>query len=303
MLGSEFYRGQGFGNQLWVYWVVRSAALRTGQVFGFLSREEFKGQDFLKLNMGVPVVGKKSNAPAPRIPNGFEHYYREKQSLTHPEKYDVTRFDPQLFNPKPNTFLDGYMQSEKYIEDNKDLIKNEMKFSGEIFDGCTIHFRAGDYLGIPDVLLPPTYYYSAMEQIKNIDPTVKFRVVTDGPRRAQKYFPNLPILSSGRVLTVARKWYFQQKSSNIGIDFSRLQNSKYLILSNSSFSWWGAWSSAYLVQAIAPKYWARFNTSDGYWGLGDSLTKSWIYIDRNSKTFTYEQCLKELNEYRKSGGF
>jgi hypothetical protein len=37
---------------------------------------------------------------------------------------------------------------------------------------------------------------------------------------------------------------------------------------------------------IAPKYWGRFNISDGYWSLEQNYTRGWIYQDREGKLST-----------------
>ena len=76
-----------------------------------------------------------------------------------------------------------------------------------------------------------------------------------------------------------------------------IKNAKYLILSNSSFAWFPAWTSEKLKYCIAPKYWGRHNISDGYWSLGYNLTNGWMYQDRKGKLYTYDECHKELQEY------
>ena len=76
-----------------------------------------------------------------------------------------------------------------------------------------------------------------------------------------------------------------------------VKNAHYLILSNSSFAWFPAWLSTTLKYAIAPKYWARHNVSDGYWCLGYNLTTGWMYQDRNGKLQDYDSCKKEHDQF------
>ena len=53
MIGTEFYKGQGLGNQLWAYAVIRSLAEDHGYDFGFLGTDKFKGK-WLELDFGNP---------------------------------------------------------------------------------------------------------------------------------------------------------------------------------------------------------------------------------------------------------
>jgi hypothetical protein len=131
-----------------------------------------------------------------------------------------------------------------------------------------------------------------------IDPLCEFLVVTDDVELSKRYFPNFPIQSSGGVKIIARKYYRSPKSHLIGRDFAKIQNAKYLILSNSSFSWWGAWTNTRAEYVIAPKYWARYNVSDGYWSQGDSLTRGWVWLDRSGNFFSYQDCLEETINYK-----
>jgi len=299
MIGSEFYRGQGFGNQLWVYATIRAIAARNNFDFGFVATDEFKGRDFLQISLGSQIEFPKSKLPSKRIPPGFTRYQIETPLFLPGTKWDVTPFDPEIFDLADATFIDGYFQSEKYLIGAENEIKQDLQVKGDRNDYCVIHFRAGDYVQIKDVFLPPRYYLDAIEHMREIDPKIKFLVVTDGPKLARTIFPNFEIVSSGKVRVLLNKYYFQQSSRAIGQDFLKIQGAKNLILSNSSFSWWGAWTNLEVENVIAPKYWARFNSSDGYWGLGDALTKNWLWLDRFGKINSYEECYLELEAYRR----
>lgn len=298
MIGSEFYRGQGFGNQLWVYATVRSIAHRKRYQFGFISHDEFKGRSFMDLDLGVQVRWEKSKLPSPRVPDGFLEYRHEIQTFHPVHNWDISGFHQSFYDLHDGTFIDGCFQSEAYVEDLKEEFQESMFVPSDFFDGCVIHFRAGDYVHIKDVFLPPSYYLNAIAQMREYDPKMKFKIVTDGPKLARKLFPGIPVESSGSVKVLANRWYVQQPSKRIGMDFSKIQNSRFTILSNSSFSWWAAWTNSRSEYVIAPKFWTRFNNSDGYWGMKDSLTKNWYWLDREGRLFSYDDCLTELVDYR-----
>ena len=201
---------------------------------------------------------------------------------------------------RDNTFVDGYMQNENYIIPIKNELNTWFSVSGDFFDGCTISLRGGEYRNVKSLFLPPSYYANAIRHMLNIEPQMKFRVVTDDISLANEYFPDFPIISSGGVKIYGGHFYRSPKSFKIGKDFSAIQNSRYLILSNSSFSWWGAWTNQNVEQVIAPKYWAEFNRSTGYWSQGGSLTTSWDWLDRHGELYSWEQCQGEIKTYRES---
>jgi hypothetical protein len=293
MIATAFYSGQGFGNQLWVYAATRAIAQRNGYEFGIAQNELFKGSSFLNLDFGKPIKIPKARGPLLKVPPGFDFYYKEKQVFHPILKCDVTPLDPDLLNVKDGTFIDGYMQSEGYLLPMKEQLGKMLAVPDEYFDGCTISLRGGEYRGIKNVFLPKSYYLDAINSIKEIDPATPFRVVTDDPKLAKEYFPEFPVISSGGVKIYAYRWYRHPESAKVGRDFSSIQNSKYLILSNSSFSWWGAWTNQHAVRVIAPKYWAEFNRSTGYWSQGNSLTQGWEWLDKKGNLCTWEECVKE----------
>ncbi len=52
--------------------------------------------------------------------------------------------------------------------------------------------------------------------------------------------------------------------------------------------------------AIAPKYWARHNVSDGYWASEQNIYSLFHYMDRKGRMFTADACRKELQRYKKT---
>ena len=81
-----------------------------------------------------------------------------------------------------------------------------------------------------------------------------------------------------------------------------LKNARYLILSNSSFAFFPAFTSETVKTVIAPKYWARHNVSDGYWASGQNIYEGFLYQDKMGKLFDAKQCRREWEAYKKEGG-
>jgi hypothetical protein len=84
---------------------------------------------------------------------------------------------------------------------------------------------------------------------------------------------------------------------DVGKDYSIVKNAKWLILSNSSFGIFPAWTSETAKMIIAPKYWARHNVSNGYWSCGYNLYRDWFYMDREGILFSYLECKSELEKF------
>ena len=296
MIGTCLYKGQGFGNQLWVYAVTRAAALRWGFEFSILNSNYFKGSDFLKLDFGKSAKTRR-RIPSNEVPSGFTKTYFEKKVIDKKFNCDISPFDPDIWRPVDGTLLEGPLQSENYILDYKDQISRWFRVESEQFDGCVINIRGGEYKNNRDLFLGKDYYRNAISKIRDIDSNCDFLIVTDDPSIAHDLFPEYSIKSSGGVKIILNRFYRSPKSRLIGNDFSLVQNAKYLILSNSSFSWWGAWTNPYAEFVIAPKYWARHNVSDGFWSQGDSLTRGWHWLDRKGVLSEYEECAREISKH------
>ena len=288
---TEMYNGQGLGNQIFCYVTTRVIAKDLGYDFGVMSQEKFKGKDFFSLDFGKQVLGGKGpeGGPPRKLPKNINYYYCE-QAIIHPENgKDIRLYDKNLVNVPPNTKIDGIMQDEKYFEHRKEEIKEWLKVKEEYEcfdyandDTCIINFRGGEYARHGDVYLNKKYWEDAVNNMLQINKDFKFVVITDDTYEAKKFFPNYNV------------YHF-----NIAKDYVIVKNAHYLILSNSSFAWFPAWLSSNLKYCIAPLYWAGHNVSDGYWICGYSITKGWMYQDRDGKLSDYTACVKEFEEYQK----
>ena len=121
-----------------------------------------------------------------------------------------------------------------------------------------------------------------MREMKKIRPDMEFMIVTDDVEAAGKMLPGI-----------------EAHHFDIGKDYVTLKNAHYLLLSNSSFACLPAHTSETLKFAIAPKYWARHNVSDGYWASEQNIYSLFHYMDRKGRLFTADECRRELEEYKK----
>jgi len=175
--------------------------------------------------------------------------------------------------PNDNFYVDGFFQSEKYFAHNrKELLewfkipeqikeKIELKYS-ELFKQRTtsIHVRRGDYLRYPNHHPVQTleYYNKSIEYLK--DSTDLFMVFSDDIEWCKDNIKTDNII------------YFEDEKDYIEIYLMSLCDNN--IISNSSFSWWGAWLNRNENKiVIGPKIWFG---SEIQHNTNDILPEKWV---------------------------
>jgi len=289
------------GNNMWQYAVCRTIAEKLGYEWGVNpspTHDYYNGINqmyFMDVDFGKPV-------------EGIEQDFHEKW-ITYNHSSDnvnITMLDKRIYEIQDNTRLIGhngalggiYQSEEYFIERKEDIlkwlkIKEEYKIEyekkilelGIVLNEnlCVINFRGGEYRNIPHVLMRKEYWRDSINHMLSINPNMEFLLITDDVHCANDFMP-FPI---------------QAIHIDIGFDFYVVNQAKWLIIANSSFSWWASWLNQKSKLTIAPKYWARGNYSDGYWATGDAYTRCFTYMDREGILFDYETCRNEANEYYK----
>lgn len=145
-----------------------------------------------------------------------------------------------------NVTLNGYFQSEKYFIDFEKEIKDLFRFkvaglnpAGE----CSIHVRRGDYLNLPNHHpVQDMKYYN--EAISKFEEGTKFLIFSDDMDWCKNEF------ISGTYE------YIFVEGNNDYTDLYMMSKCDNNIISNSTFSWWGAWLNENVnKKVIAPKKW------------------------------------------------
>lgn len=292
MITTEFYHGQGLGNQLFVYITTRAIALDKGLDFGYTGLENFgdrryndQGLYFMDLDLGKQVDKDQ-----------IINYYREnevriKTNSSHHDATigcDIRLIDKDLIGIPDNCKIDGIMQGEDYFYHRKKEIIQWMKLKPEhdckdfvSDDICVINFR--DYKGNNELYLNREYWVRAIYHMLKINPNMQFLVITENPDAAKEMLPEL----------ADNVFHF-----DVGKDYAIIKNARWLILSNSSFAYFPAFTNEGAGLIIAPKYWARHNVSDGYWSCGYNLYRDFTYMDRSGNLQSYDECLREFELYK-----
>ncbi|MCM1387517.1 MAG: hypothetical protein NC231_09325 [Bacillus sp. (in: Bacteria)] len=295
MIGTEFLKGQGLGNQLFCYVTARAVAEENGFDFGTAGQEIFavnihndKGMYFMDVDLGHKITQEDKKK--------FNIYQDNEDRLflgnsRHDMEHGcyVSGKKDGIHHVEDNTLIYGNMQDESYFIHHLDKVKEWLHVKPE-YDSyeysrenlCIINMRGGEYTGSPELFIDKKYWIHGMKEMKKIRSDMEFMIVTDDVEAAGKMLPGIPA------------YHF-----DIGKDYVTIKNAHYLLLSNSSFACLPAHTSDVLQFAIAPKYWARHNVSDGYWASEQNIYSLFHYMDRKGRLFTAKECREELNRYKR----
>lgn len=276
MILISLQRGQGLGNQLWNIYAARGIAKKKSLQYRVLNTHHFKCRGFLHPSFSSPNSEYHSDATAQKA--STSRYYEPQ--LVHPTSgLNITEYDDSILEIPKHTTLQGYFQSVSYLSPRSEILQ-EIGPPQIGFDGCTINIRGGEYRGLPTVLLDRDYYLRAVEYMRSEFGVRHFRIVTDDAKYARKLVPGLPVISSGGVKRVPYLPYVHPASSKIYRDFRSVQESRFQILSNSTFSWWAAYSGR-AEEVIAPKFWMAYNENSDYWSTPGSFVDSWNWLGKD----------------------
>ncbi len=172
----------------------------------------------------------------------------------------------------------GFFQSELFFDNFRkcELFRIKRKFRrifhekyGQLFKNhkvVVIHLRLKDYLEIgteelggKGLQLPMDYYARALDKL-DTDENTKVLVISD----------DIQYVKQNLKLNVP----FSIEENHFITDFQLMINANRLILSNSSYSWWGAYLNTKKdLRVIAPEYWLGYKVKKTY--PVDIIRNSW----------------------------
>ena len=192
--------------------------------------------------------------------------------------YNEKEFKYKPIAPLDNICLHGYFQSERYFEDYKEEIKSLFSFNFEtkekikkelssIKKKVGVHLRLGDYLnkeydGVFHKINYPVYLKKAMSLFGK---DYEFIIFSDD-------FKSLKTL-------IDLNKFINLNNSNEVEDMFALSQCDSVIMSNSSFSWWGTWLGKPKSKIISPNRWFGPTIQQDY---EDRFNKNWIKISAKS---------------------
>lgn len=180
-------------------------------------------------------------------------------------------FSKKMCNIRGNYYIKGWFQSEKYFKRIRKILLSELTPKKKIqiskqlhkileYDECvSLHVRRGDFVRA-SVALNASYYKAAIALIKERYKAPLFLVFSDDFEWVEKYLDN-----EKNCIYINRDRKLQDYE-----ELLIMSRCKSNIISNSTFSWWGAWLNRNPEKiVIAPKM---------HWIYGDGFPEKWVVI-------------------------
>jgi len=175
-----------------------------------------------------------------------------------------------------NVRLNGYYQSEKYFKHIREEILQLFDLPSEVKediqerykgvlkqDTCSLHVRRGDYLGLTNFHPQQSldYYKQAIE---TVGPDKTFVIFSDDIEWCKQ---NLGFISSKFFISGNKDYE----------DMYLMSLCRNNIITNSTFSWWGAWLNKNEDKiVISPKIW--FGKNNSHLDTSDLYCDKWIKL-------------------------
>lgn len=210
----------------------------------------------MKHGLGFSTSGNTYLPKPPILIHERGHHYQE-----------LPFFDDWL---KRDVLLDGYWQSEKYFAHCR---KRVLQWLGNRWGPktgwCSIHVRRGDYLKYPDKhpVVTMDYLIRAMDIMDDQRGIGQFMVFSDDLPWCVEQFSQLPY-----------KFMYSTDHTEME-DMELMSCCEHNIISNSTFSWWGAWLNQNPNKVvISPSKDNWFGPGNAHLDTSDIIPGSWIQI-------------------------
>lgn len=193
-------------------------------------------------------------------------------------------FDMDITKIAPDTYINGFFQSELYFKCVEAKIREDFRFEKSPDDenlklinriysenSVAIHIRRGDYVEKKRyqeqyATCSIDYYTNAVEYIAKKHPEPTLFVFSD----------DIKWVRHNLKLPYKTVYVSHNTGKNNYEDMRLMSVCKHNIIANSSFSWWGAWLNANPDKiVIAPKKW--FNDESII--QTDVIPKTWVQLD------------------------
>ncbi len=279
----------GLGNQLFEYSLGRCLAYRhkTELKLIFPQAEQSRAISRFKLN-NFNITGEViSREEFDRIFSQNENF----KIVDEPANGPQSNFAPGIFDLQGDIMIRGFWQCEKYFAEIEEIIRREITLKNPLEKNSaawrdkilasecavSLHVRRGDYMkpltrnfaGI----MPLDYYRDCVNQLKKSCQNITAFVFSDDLNWARE---NLK-LDVPLEFVAGCEHDFEE--------IFLMSLCRHNIITNSTFSWWGAWLNRNPDKKVfAPEPWSL-----NPWGNVDILPERWIKIPVDYEKNTYRQ--------------
>ncbi len=273
----------GLGNQLFQYATGRALALRSNQVFK-IHPTGFDMDNLATLQKNSDIYVYRLNLFNITAPIATDEEVRQlhepygwisKKWNIFKQKYigrSYIDFFPHIYKSKRSAYLDGFWQTERYFEDYTDVLRQEFQLKDPLVglakewsekiknasESCFIHIRRGDYVTLK-LAQDLEYFVKGIAYIKERYPGVHFFVFSNDIPWAKEHLDG-----QGSPLS-----FVSDPNLTPQEELILMSHANHAIISNSSFSWWGAW----LINSPHKSVVAPLT-----WGAKDIVPSGWIRL-------------------------
>ncbi len=218
-------------------------------------------------------------------------------------------FDPQVLS-FDSMYLRGAFQSERYFEDIRDEVRSTYQFPEleemhlpqkhynntknclDRIEGCeavALHMYRGDSRNneeLYDGICTEKYYEGAVRYIQEKYPEAVFFIFSNEPKWVKNWVISLMKsqitegMSRQEIKNLENRFVMVETNSEYTgyLDMFLMSRCRHNIISNSSFSWWGAWLNENPDKLIcAPSRWINGMEGD------EVYTKGMTLLDENGR--------------------
>lgn len=248
----------GLGNQMFIYAFSRALSLALGVELRVDSTSGYKKDRYKR-----QYLLNKYNINA-KYANSWDMYHHVGGSVRRVidkslRKNSYYFIDDKMIKPhllpliKNKIYLDGYWQSEKHFIDYRNVLINELNYSLELSTVCKdtaydirnsnsvcVHFRSFKEVSGKISSIPIEYYNNAVNQATKLIENPHYYCFSDFP----SFFKKQATVFNSKNSTFVDIEKYGTKNANCE-ELYLMTKCKYHIISNSTFSWWGAWLSTF----------------------------------------------------------
>ena len=278
------------GNQMFEYAFGRALSIKHGvplklDISGLKSVLHNYSFDLGHLNIQCEIASENETSKfTKRSLIGLTRLMTDRLRAPH-KRYVLTEssysFLPDLLHARNKVYIQGYWQSEKYFKNVENIIKEELTVKNPLegknlqlaneMQNCnsiSLHVRRGDYVNIKEVtkihgICSLDYFERAVIFMADKVDKPCFYIFSDDMEWVESNlkidFPMTLVNHNGSNIE-------HDGTDKCYEDIRLMSQCRHNIISNSTFSWWGAWLNNNNNKIVcAPKVWAldkALNTPD-----------------------------------------
>ena len=274
---TQFFSGQGLGNQLWVYSSGRGIAEYLQRSHVVTGRDQFKGHGIVDIDWGdeQQIIDAKISV------------FREEAFYDPQLRYFASDYDRGVENLGPMCRVDGNLQSERYFFGRTNKLRNWVRPTHIIkeaartyADRIVLNVRGGEYKRHKQLILPKSYWEHALHHLYDRTGDKNPIIVTDDPRYVRTIFPKFDIVTG-----IEECW-------------AALYGAKAIAVSNSSFAYFPIKTRKVSPLVIAPMHWSRYGNVYGRWASPANYCEDWNWLSVDGNLVDATTCKSVIDATR-----